>query len=644
MHLKLLRLCLGYCLLAMSWVYFSDSLLEFLTHDVKRIQSLQSLKGTGFVLFTTVLLYLLGRRYLRLVQAQIDARRQHETYLRNAAAVFEATQEGVVVTDLEQRIVHVNRALCTITGYQESEVLGQTPRLFRSGRHDRAFYQAMWRSLDEHRAWSGEVWNRRKSGEIYPQWQNIRAVSDEDGTITHYVAVFSDVTLLRRSQAEAAYLSHHDQLLGLPNRLLLTELARQHLEQARNNSGRAAGALLMIDLDHFKDINESLGHTQGDLLLRHVAERLQALVQDGMTLARMGGDEFALLCENCPAERAASLALILLDSLAQAFHLDDQELFVTASVGIVLYPSDVQTVEQLLRNADSALFKAKALGRATYAFYSQELTSQARQRVELGTAIRQALEQEQLRAYYQPVLDLRDGHVIGFEALVRWQHPEHGLVSPAVFIPAAEESGLISAIDRWMLRQACLQMHAWQLEGRQLSFMAVNISSRLFNRGELDLHVAQVLAESGLDPRNLVLEITESAVMEDADAAVALLERLRELGVRLAIDDFGTGYSSLQRLKRMRVHKLKIDQGFVRGLPDDGDNAAITRSVIGLAHNLGLQVVAEGVENAEQAAFLLENGCDLGQGFGFGRPAPAEAVAWQAAPLQYGQSATPRSH
>ncbi len=637
MHANLFRLCLGYCALALLWVFASDLLVSWLVSDGQLSELLQLVKGSGFVLFTTALLYALGRRYLKLIEEQVEARRLNEVYLRNAAAVFETTQEGVVVTDHEQRILHVNPAMCKITGYSEAEVIGQTPRLFCSGRHDGAFYRMMWQSINEHRGWSGEIWNRRKSGEIYPQWQNIRAICDSHGQVTHYVAVFSDISLIKRSQEEITYLAHYDQLLDLPNRLLFIERARQELERCRTGYGRSGGALLLIDLDHFKDINESLGHNLGDELLKLMAERLRQHQQSGMTLARLGGDEFALLCESCPAERAAALALRILDSLEQPFNLSGQELFISASIGITLYPYDAQNVEQLLRNADSALFKAKSLGRSTYAFYSQELTSQARQRVELGTALRQALEQEQLVAYYQPIHRLQDGALIGFEALVRWKHPEQGLISPAIFIPAAEESGLIAAIDHWMLRRACQQMRTWLDEGKPLDFVSVNISSRLFNRGELDLQVAQVLAECKLEPQHLALEITESAVMEDADGAMILLDRLRELGVQLAIDDFGTGYSSLQRLKRMKVHKLKIDQGFVRALPQDADNAAITRSVIDLAKNMGLSVVAEGIEQADQAAFLLEHGCEMGQGFGLGRPGPAENIVWEPRLFDYGQ-------
>ncbi|AGA84874.1 phosphodiesterase DibA [Stutzerimonas stutzeri] len=636
MNTYLVRLSLGYFSLAMLWILLGDTLVNHLAAGDS--QAWQMGKGALFVALTSALIFLLGRQHFRRFDEQQRAQHVQETSLKQAAAVFDSTQEGVLVTDPRQRIVHVNPAFSRITGYSTEEVLGQTPKLFASGKHDAEFYQQMWLALKDKGEWSGEIWNRRKNGEVYPQWQNLRCIHDNQGQLSHYVAVFSDLSALKRSREELDQLAHYDPLVNLPNRLLFTERAKQDLERARAH--KRSGALLLIDLDHFKDINESLGHSLGDALLQAVSTRLSEHLEKGMTLGRLGGDEFALLCEGYGAEKATALALRILDRLNESFHIGDQELFSSASIGIVLYPypTDVQNAEQLMRNADSALFKAKSSGRSTYAFYSEELTSQARQRVELVTALRQALEQGQLRLHYQPIYDLRQGTISGFEALVRWQHPEKGLIAPGVFIPIAEETGLISAIDHWVLEQACNQAREWLGQGHPLGFIAVNISSRLFGNGELDLQVATILARSGLEARHLELEITESAVMQDPDAALELLQRLRALGVQLAIDDFGTGYSSLQRLKRMNVHKLKIDQGFVRGLPDDRDDAAITRSVIGLAHNLGLKVVAEGIETAEQAAFLLAQNCDYGQGYGFARPQPADAIDWSPSALCHGQA------
>ncbi|WP_343351355.1 phosphodiesterase DibA [Pseudomonas sediminis] len=555
------------------------------------------------------------------IASDITQQRATDDSLRQAAAVFDATQEGVLVTNAEQRIVHVNPAFSRITGYSSEEILGQHPGLLKSGRHDAAFYQSLWQALQNRGAWSGEVWNRRKSGEIYPQWQCIRVIRDEQGRVSHYVAVFSDITALKRSQRELDYLAHHDPLSNLPNRLLFTERVAHALERSKIEALR--GAVLLIDLDHFKHINESLGHNVGDLLLKAVGERLQQGLPTGTTLARLGGDEFGLLSENCAdAAQAAELAQSLLRSLETSFRLDGHELYIGASIGISLFPEDADSVEQILRNADSALFKAKNSGREGYAFYVQELTDYARQRVELASSLRHALDNNELRVYYQPLHDLRDGRQVGMEALVRWQHPQRGLIPPGEFIPIAEDNGMIGAIDTWVLEQACRQMMRWNAEGHALSFVAVNVSSRLFSRGELDMKVAQVLAETGLPPEQLELEVTESAIMEDPDAAQKLLISLRALGVRLAIDDFGTGYSSLARLKRLPVDKLKLDQSFVRGLPNDAEDAAIARAVIALGKSLGLKVLAEGIEQPAQADFLRELGCNYGQGYHFGRPQP----------------------
>jgi diguanylate cyclase (GGDEF)-like protein/PAS domain S-box-containing protein len=620
-----MKLVLPYFILASLWVMFSDRLLVSLVGDAELLAELQTAKGLLFVGVTSLLLYALLCLHLRHLKQYLEARRAHESSLRQAAAVFDATQEGVLVTDARSDIVHVNRAFARITGFEEAEVLGQNPRIFSSGRHAPAFYQSMWHALESRREWSGEVWNRRKNGEIYPLWQNIRAIPDEAGQLTHYVAVFSDISAIKRSQHELDFLAHHDPLTNLPNRLLFTERVEHVLERVCRE--RLGGAVLLLDLDHFQHINESLGHSQGDLLLKRVGTRLQGLLQGGMTLARLGGDEFGLLWENCPqAEQIADLAEHIRVELAKPFRLEGQDLFISASLGIALFPADAESVEQVLRNADSALFKAKSSGRDLYAFYSQELTGQARQRVQLVSALRQAQEQDQLRVHYQPIHRLADGQLIGFEALVRWEHPERGLVTPGEFLPVAEESGLIGNIDAWVLEQACRQMRRWLEEDRGLAFVAVNLSCRLFRRAELYDEVAGVLAATGLAPRYLELEITESAVMEDPDTAEALLGRLRELGVRLAIDDFGTGYSSLQRLKRLPVHKLKIDQSFIRGLPTDQNDIAISRAVTALGRSLGLSVLAEGIETEAQAGFLRELGCDYGQGYLFSRPLPAAEV------------------
>jgi len=595
---------------------------------------LQLINGYAWVVLSAGLIFMARARLSRgqAVGEKLPERREDRERLRQAAAVFDCTREGVLVTDAQGLIVHVNRAFMSITGYQREEVLGRQPSLFKSGHHPPAFYQAMFATLNSVGEWSGEIWNRRKSGEIYPQWQTIRIIHDDHGHRAHFVAVFADIRAIKESEHELMHLAHHDPLTGLPNRLLFTDRATQALASAQLH--KRGCALLIIDLDHFVMINDSFGHALGDQVLKAVAERLGAIFDPGITLARLGGDEFAVLAESCPQlMQAAALAQRIIEGLKEPFDIHGHRLFINASIGISLFPSDAMSAEQLLRNADSALFKAKRGGRDGHALYTEGWPAHARKRVETASDLRRVLEQDELRVFYQPVHDLKTCRLIGVEALVRWEHPQRGLVPPAQFIPVAERTGLIARIDAWVMRQACQQMCQWQQAGVVLSFVAVNVSSRLFAGRELYQQVAQILRETGLDPACLELEVTESAVMEDPEVALEQMHRLRELGVQLAIDDFGTGYSSLLRLKRLPVQKLKIDQGFVAGLPRDEDDGAIVRVIIALAQSMGMQVQAEGIEQVEQAAFLLDHGTHLGQGYWFGRPVPAAELDWTRTPI-----------
>ncbi|QXI59572.1 EAL domain-containing protein [Pseudomonas sp. OE 28.3] len=625
-----LRVGLVYLLVSVVWLQLSNHLLINFLDDPRQLGRWLQARGYVWVALSAWVIYLICARFARTHRLQQPLKENHER-LQQAAAVFDCTREGVLVTDAHGLIVHVNRAFMEITGYSREDVMGERPSLFKSGRHSSNFYQQMFQTLERTGEWSGEIWNRRKSGEIYPQWQTIRVIHNDQGQVSHYVAVFSDISAIKDSEHELAHLAHHDPLTDLPNRLLFTDRAEQALASAQVH--KRGCALLLMDLDHFKIINDSLGHNVGDQLLKAVGERLKGLFGPGVTLARLGGDEFAVLAESCPqVVQAAALAQRMLDAMKEPFVFDGNQLFISASIGISLFPSDALSAEQLLRNADSALFKAKSAGREGYALYTEELTAHAQHRVEIASELRRALDQQELRVYYQPVHDLQDSRLVGVEALVRWQHPERGLVPPGEFIPIAERTGLIADIDAWVMDQACRQMGQWLADGAPLSFIAVNVSSRLFARRELYEQVAQVLHTTGLDPAYLELEVTESAVMEDPEVALEQLHRLRELGLRLAIDDFGTGYSSLLRLKRLPVQKLKIDQGFVAGLPWDEDDAAIVRVVIALAKSMGMQVHAEGIEQVEQARFLLAQECDLGQGYWFGRPVPAQEMDWARAP------------
>ncbi|MCW2268748.1 phosphodiesterase DibA [Pseudomonas sp. JUb96] len=622
-----LRMAALYLVLSVLWLALSDQILSSLFDNPQQLARWQLLSAHLWVLCSALLIFTSRARLLNFIGVGARLRREDRERLRMAAAVFDSTLEGVLVTDRDGVIVHVNRAFMQITGYEKEEVLGQRPNKFKSGRHGPAFYQQIFATLAEKGEWSGEIWNRRKSGEVYPQWQTICSIRDDSGELSHYVAVFSDISAIKHTERELAYLAHHDPLTDLPNRLLFNDRAEQALASAQAN--KRGCALLLLDLDHFQSINDGLGHNVGDQLLKVVGERLRHLLGSGVTLARLGGDEFAVLAENCPqVGQAAALAQSIIDGMKEPFELDAQRLFISVSIGISLFPGDALSAEQLLRNADSALFKAKSCGRAGYALYTEELTAHAQQRVETAGELRRALEQEELRVYYQPVHDLLSSKMIGVEALVRWQHPERGLVPPGEFIPIAERTGLIADIDTWVLNQACTQMVEWQAAGRQLEFVAVNLSSRLFGQRDLFQQVAKVLHDTQLAPGLLELEVTESAVMEDPEVALEQLHRLRELGLRLAIDDFGTGYSSLLRLKRLPVQKLKIDQGFVAGLPGDEDDAAIVRVIIALGRSMGMEVQAEGIEQAEQARFLLDQQCQMGQGYWFGRPVPVQQLRW----------------
>ena len=628
-----LRTALLYGLLSVFWLLITDHLLNSYFDNSAQLAKWQLINGYVFALFSAVLIFFARARLFGFlgISPGLKRQRQDQERLRQAAVVFDCTREGVLVSDSRGVIVHVNRALVEITGYSVEEVLGHRPNMFKSGRHGPAFYEAMFKSIDVSGDWHGEIWNRRKSGEVYPQWQTVRSITDDKGQITHYVAVFSDISAIKHSQNELARLVHHDPLTDLPNRLLFTDRTEQALAFAQRHE--TGCALLMIDLDHFKIINDSLGHNIGDLLLKAVADRLLRIFGKGFTVARLGGDEFAVLVDNCPqVAHAANAAQQVLEVMKGAFDVDKHQLFISASIGISVFPKDALNAEQLLRNADSALFKAKSIGREGYALYTEELTAHAQYRIEVAGDLRRALEQQELRVYYQPVHDLHTSRLIGVEALVRWEHPLRGLLSPGEFIPIAERTGLIAEIDAWVLEQACWQMVQWQAAGLKLSFVAVNISSRLFARPELYTLVSTVLADTGLDPSLLELEVTESAVMDNSQVALEQMHRLRALGLRLAIDDFGTGFSSLLRLKRLPVQKLKIDQGFVAGLPGDNDDVAIVRAVIALGQSMGLQVHAEGIEQVEQARFLLDLNCNLGQGYWFGRPMPAKELDWQRAP------------
>lgn len=553
------------------------------------------------------------------ILVDITEQKKMEKRLRQALIAFENTTEGVMVTDAHCRIVDVNRAFSDITGYSREEALGETPQILRSERHDEAFFQAMWASVKQSGKWRGEVWNRRKSGDVYPQWLSISVAQDAGGRISNYVGVFADISRIKKSEQRLVHLAHHDALTDLPNRLLFNDRLA-HALQREQRTGRTVG-LLFLDLDRFKNINDSLGHAVGDELLKQVAERLLDSVRAEDTVARLGGDEFTVILEGLQDPREASrVAKKILQRFAQPFDLRGNDYFVTTSIGISLYPRDGNNVESIVKHADAAMYRAKEYGRNTVCQYTPELTTSVKERVTLETSLRWALERDELSLAYQPQVSATAGHVVGVEALVRWYHPQLGWISPSRFIPMAEDIGLIGRIGNWVLRKVCHKARELQNGGLPPIRLAVNLSERQINQDFVDRILAPTLDEYGLPPSLLELEISESFVMVHADSSIPVLEMIQDMGVVLAIDDFGSGSSSLAHLKRLPIHTLKIDQSLVRDIPHDPNDEAIARAVVALGHSMGLRVVAEGVETEQQRDVLRREGCDLLQGYLYSRP------------------------
>ncbi|PWV65895.1 EAL domain-containing protein [Plasticicumulans acidivorans] len=554
---------------------------------------------------------------------EIDERKRAESRLRQAAIVYENTREGILVLNQQGRIEAVNPAFTQISGYG-SELLDQRPHQLLACGVRRTLFHEIRTQLRADGHWQGETWNRHADGSLYPAWLTFSAVRTEDGRFSHYVAVFSDISSIKQSQAELERLAHHDPLTGLPNRLLLIARIEHAIARAKREHKRLA--LLFLDLDRFKNVNDSLGHNLGDRLLVAAAERLSASRRDADTLARLGGDEFVMLAENLAvAEHASSLAERLVSACARPFRLGEHELYLGTSIGIAVFPEDGEDAETLLRNADAAMYAAKAQGRGTFHFYTREQTDSAQQRVRIEAELRRALSGGELRLHYQPIVRLADGAVESYEALVRWQHPSRGLLLPAEFLAIAEESGLILELGHWVLDTACRQARAW-LDAGTPRRVAVNITVPQVLRQDLPGLVSAALAHYQLPGHLLELELTESLLLQDPERGAQALKALKALGISLAVDDFGTGYSSLGYLKRLPIDRLKIDRLFVRDLPGDSDDCAIVCAIIDLAHHLHLGVLAEGVETAEQAQFLIEHGCELAQGWLYGRARSASAA------------------
>lgn len=551
--------------------------------------------------------------------------------------LFQHTNEAVIVTNPDAKIIRVNPKFTEITGYSEEEVIGKNPRVLSSGRHDADFYNAMWQQILLEGHWHGEVWDRRKNGEIYPKWLSISAVHDDSGTVTQYIGAFTDVTEQKATIEKINFLAHHDPLTKLPNRVLLKDRFEHSAALSKRNNQHMA--MLFLDLDQFKSVNDSLGHVVGDKLLTAVAQKLKTLVRDSDTLSRIGGDEFIILLPDIETGNAAQLmAEKILSELSKPLLVDAHEFHTSCSIGISMFPDEGEDFDTILKKSDTAMYHAKDGGRNAYRFFTTQMNVEAMERHHMQTYLRNALTESEFELHFQPQVDLKTGGLVGAEALIRWNSPVLGQVSPVRFIPAAEENGLILSIGNWVIEEACRQIQRWEEEGRQSLVISLNISAVQFTRGKLLETLLAAVHKYRVDPALIELELTESILLRDTHRAIQKMNEIKSHGFKLSIDDFGTGYSSLAYLKYFPVDKLKIDQAFVRNLNVDKSDAAIVRSIIHLGQSLGLRVIAEGVETNHQLKSLAELDCDEIQGYLIGRPTPSHAFPFDLSPQKFGLS------
>lgn len=551
-------------------------------------------------------------------------RNKYQESLRQYEKVFEGSEQGIMVTDVNHVILSVNPAFTRMLGFTLDDVKGKTPKILSSGLHDISFYRSLWESVENFGHWRGEIWNRRKNGEILPEWLSISEVKNESGEVSHYVGTFSDISDLKSAQKQIQYLSSHDALTGLPD----ITLFRDRLENAISIAAAANKkiALLALNLDNFKFLNDSLGYASGDKLLGLFAERLKGCLHETDTICRHGGDEFIILLNNMHDDDSINYMVdMLLTEVSSPFTFSGNNISTSCSIGVAVYPTDGNDFEKLFGRARKAMSHAKEEGRNTARFFTEKLNTDSLHYLNIAYGLREALAQHQFELHYQPQISLKNAQVIGAEALIRWHHPQNGLQPPAQFISIAEQTGLIVEMGEWIIEEACRQAMEWQKNGLPPLSMAVNVSAVQFRRGNLAKVIIKALEKSGLAPQLLELELTESIFMEDIDHLLAQLDALKKLGVKLAIDDFGTGYSNLAYLKKFRINRLKIDQSFVRDINTDPNDAAIVRAIVQMAHTLNLDVIAEGVEDECMLRHLRESGCDEVQGYLFSKPLPAQA-------------------
>ncbi|OIN28838.1 diguanylate cyclase [Vibrio barjaei] len=557
----------------------------------------------------------------------VTRRKQVEVRLSITSEIFNNFQEGMMITDQNGKILDVNSAFSEVTGYQAIEVIGKNPRFLQSGHHDDKFYQNLWQQLSETGLWKGEFINRKKDGSIYPQMATISTINDDGNSLLHYICVFEDISKQKAHEEKLRKMAFFDPLTNLPNRSHLTSILEQSIEGGQRHSEQFA--TLFLDLDHFKHINDSKGHLYGDRLLSQVADRLTDVLHHRANIGRIGGDEFVIILTDYDSEAQ------LLDTIDETlgvfnrpFELDAQEsLRVSGSIGVALYPQDGQNSETLLKNADTAMYLAKKNGRNGYAFYSPDLTYSSVLHVRVQSALHDAVEKQQLSLVYQPQYDLTNNTLIGVEALLRWNHPELGVIAPAQFIPIAEKTGLIQRIGAWVIREACEQGRRWLDQGVAFGKIAVNVSGLQLQHPNFVTKLKQKLLDTNFPAERLEIEITESFLLIDHQLAVDTLNQIRELGIEISLDDFGTGYSSLSYLKGLPISKLKIDRSFICDVPDENDSNAIVQAIIVMGETLSLKIVAEGVENGDQVEYLRSHGCEYGQGYVFSKPVTADQLA-----------------
>jgi len=542
--------------------------------------------------------------------------------------IFEVSSDGMFITDAQAKICHVNPAFTRITGFEKNEVLGKNPSILSSGRQDACFYQNMWQNILNAKCWQGEIWNKKKNQEVFPVWQTINAVGQGDN-IEYYISVFSDISKLKEAEQQLWHLAHFDSLTGLANRKLLEKRVKQEISICKRLQHYSA--LLFLDLDEFKTVNDSLGHKMGDILLTEVAQCLKQELREEDIVSRLGGDEFIILLTNLSADKEKTISHVvivvdkILDALTRPFFVQQHELRISASIGITLLPNQDSNVEQLLKQADTAMYAAKANGRNGYSFYYPEMQQKADTRLLLKKELHQALADNQFDLLYQPQYD-KNRKLLGCEALIRWHHPEKGTISPADFIPVAENNGLIIEIGEQIMAQACQQLIVWQQQGHHVPHLSINISPRQFVDKYFVEMVSAIVHRSDVNPQQIILEITEGLIVKDIRASIEKMNALKKLGFKFSIDDFGTGYSSLSYLTRLPIDELKIDRSFVCNIEKNPTDTVIVDTIVAMAKHLHLNLVAEGVETEEQLRFLLNCGCQCFQGYYFCKPVPGNQV------------------